>query len=109
MLQRDSFLGCADSVGFHPEQAKKNVFDPVTSKICISTNRGPSGVTQFRGLAPVNGHLSDTCCFPVAACREALLLPLLWTRSVCQSEGCALELMEVRPPSLTLIGVNVSS
>lgn len=109
MLHRNSFLGCVDSVGFYPEQAKKNVFDPVTPKICISTNRGLSGVTQFRVLAPVNGHLSGTCCFPVAARREALLLPLLWTRSVGQSKGCALELMEVRPPSLTLIGVNVSS
>lgn len=97
MLQRNSFLGCADSAGFYPEQAKKNAFDPVTSKICISTNRGLSRVTQFRVLAPMNEHLSDTCCFPVVARRGALLSPLLWTLSVGQRDGRALDLMEVRP------------
>lgn len=45
----------------------------------------------------MNEHLSDTCCLPVVARRGALLLPLLWTLSVGQRDGCALKLMEVRP------------
>lgn len=51
--------------------------------------------SQFILLAPANEHLSDTCCFPAVARRE-LLLPLLWTMLVGQSDDCDLELMKAR-------------